>query len=78
MRALKKQFKHIEQSDVMFVVTVPAIWNDAAKQFMREAAVAVRRIIIAVTSRPLIYVKDKYYSNNLIEKWHFFRRQTLK
>jgi hypothetical protein len=24
--------------DVRWVLTVPAIWNDAAKQFMREAA----------------------------------------
>jgi molecular chaperone DnaK (HSP70) len=25
-------------SDIHWVLTVPAIWNDAAKQFMREAA----------------------------------------
>jgi hypothetical protein len=24
--------------DIFFVVTVPAIWSDAAKQFMREAS----------------------------------------
>lgn len=28
-------------SDVHWVLTVPAIWNDAAKQFMREAALMV-------------------------------------
>lgn len=28
----------IENSDIHWVLTVPAIWNDAAKQFMREAA----------------------------------------
>jgi len=42
MTALKNQVTDIEQTDVMFVITVPAIWSDAAKQFMREAAVAVR------------------------------------
>ncbi|XP_060572365.1 heat shock 70 kDa protein 12B-like, partial [Ruditapes philippinarum] len=34
--------KHIDESffasDIHWVLTVPAIWNDAAKQFMREAA----------------------------------------
>ncbi|XP_052761148.1 heat shock 70 kDa protein 12A-like isoform X2 [Mya arenaria] len=29
----------IIESDVMWVLTVPAIWRDSAKQFMREAAV---------------------------------------
>jgi len=42
MDALKKQDPTIEQSDIMFVLTVPAIWSEAAKQFMREAAIAVR------------------------------------
>ena len=28
----------ITKSDVHWVLTVPAIWSDAAKQFMREAA----------------------------------------
>ena len=41
MDLLKQQVTDIEQSDIMFVLTVPAIWNDAAKQFMREAAIAV-------------------------------------
>ena len=31
----------LNEQDVLWVLTVPAIWNDAAKQFMREAA-AVR------------------------------------
>ena len=41
MNALKKQVSDIQQSDVLFVITVPAIWSDASKQFMREAAIAV-------------------------------------
>ncbi|KAL5012116.1 hypothetical protein ScPMuIL_010667 [Solemya velum] len=35
---LKKQGTGINESDIHWVVTVPAIWNDAAKQFMREAS----------------------------------------
>lgn len=28
----------IKESDLHYVLTVPAIWEDSAKQFMREAA----------------------------------------
>ena len=41
MDALKMQGSVIKEPDVMFVITVPAIWNDASKQFMREAAIKV-------------------------------------
>ncbi|KAK3594913.1 hypothetical protein CHS0354_020570 [Potamilus streckersoni] len=30
---------HLREDEITWVLTVPAIWNDAAKQFMREAAV---------------------------------------
>ena len=29
---------NISNNDIHWVITVPAIWNEAAKQFMREAA----------------------------------------
>ena len=32
----------IRSSDIHWVLTVPAIWNDAVKQFMREAATEVK------------------------------------
>ncbi|XP_035678978.1 heat shock 70 kDa protein 12A-like [Branchiostoma floridae] len=32
------QTTHIGDEDIRWVITVPAIWNDAAKQFMRETA----------------------------------------
>lgn len=34
----KKQLTNIEQSDIMWVLTVPAIWTDSSKQFIGEAA----------------------------------------
>jgi molecular chaperone DnaK (HSP70) len=37
----RDQVTSITESDVQLVLTVPAIWNDAAKQFLREAAVEV-------------------------------------
>ncbi|XP_033742406.1 heat shock 70 kDa protein 12A-like [Pecten maximus] len=35
----KKQGTDIEMSDIRWILTVPAIWNDRAKQFMRECTV---------------------------------------
>lgn len=32
---------HLKQDEVFFVLTVPAIWDDRAKLFMKEAAVEV-------------------------------------
>ena len=32
----------LNDTDVYWVLTVPAIWNDSAKQFMRESANQVR------------------------------------
>ena len=34
----KRQLTDIEDSDITWVLTVPAIWTDPSKQFMREAA----------------------------------------
>ena len=64
MDALKKQVSDIKQADVMFVITVPAIWNDASKQFMREAAIAVSYSDLAIFNLIL-----------LIERraWHYHR-----
>ncbi|XP_033742793.1 heat shock 70 kDa protein 12A-like [Pecten maximus] len=36
--AIKKQFGNIMDGDIKYVLTVPAIWDDNSKQFMREAA----------------------------------------
>ncbi|XP_069130594.1 heat shock 70 kDa protein 12B-like [Argopecten irradians] len=39
METCRNQVHNIEDSDILWVLTVPAIWSDASKQFMREAAV---------------------------------------
>ena len=41
METLQQREPNLEETDIHWVLTVPAIWNDAAKQFMREAAVQV-------------------------------------
>ena len=35
---LEKRGTGIENKDIHWVLTVPAIWSDSAKQFMRESA----------------------------------------
>ena len=44
MEALSKRKTLFTVEDIHWVLTVPAIWSDAAKQFMREAATEVRSI----------------------------------
>lgn len=39
--SLEEKFTDIQKDDIHYVLTVPAIWDDNAKQFMREAAVKV-------------------------------------
>lgn len=38
---LDKQGTGMDKSEIQWVLTVPAIWTDAAKQFMRKSAVKV-------------------------------------
>ena len=38
VHTLSNRASGVTQDDVHWVLTVPAIWNDNAKQFMREAA----------------------------------------
>ena len=39
-----------EESDILWVLTVPAIWSDSAKQFMRKAA----EMVCSLYSRYLV------------------------
>ena len=41
LEALAKKATTMTLEDIHWVLTVPAIWSDAAKQFMREAAIQV-------------------------------------
>ncbi|XP_052795593.1 heat shock 70 kDa protein 12A-like [Mya arenaria] len=38
METLHLRIPDISESDILYVITVPAIWSDGAKQFMKEAA----------------------------------------
>ncbi|WAR02826.1 HS12B-like protein [Mya arenaria] len=39
LSALNRQVLAVKETDIQYVITVPAIWSDSAKQFMREAAI---------------------------------------
>jgi hypothetical protein len=41
VRVLCNRINGFREDDISWVLTVPAIWSDAAKQFMKEAAVKV-------------------------------------
>ena len=45
MKGLRKNFDNPGRK-VQWIITVPAIWSPAAKQFMRKAATGVRNIRI--------------------------------
>ena len=38
----KQGIKNLTVHEIIWVITVPVIWSNKAKQFMREAAVKVR------------------------------------
>lgn len=41
LKGLSDRIKGIDENDLFYVLTVPAVWEDSAKQFMREAATKV-------------------------------------
>lgn len=81
---LQNQGIDVKSDEIKWVLTVPAIWSDSAKQFMREAAIAVRSqpsltlqikiecIYEIVYVRPI--VNGNFIENecNLISKNDFF------
>ncbi|XP_069129998.1 heat shock 70 kDa protein 12A-like [Argopecten irradians] len=59
---------NLEESDILWVLTVPAIWSDDAKQFMREAAkkagIQRERLLIVLESE----VASIYEKQNALQK----------
>ncbi|KAL3832241.1 hypothetical protein ACJMK2_023901 [Sinanodonta woodiana] len=39
LRRVRNRLKDVEDSDFLWVITVPAIWEDGAREFMRKAAI---------------------------------------
>lgn len=51
----------VVSEDIRWVITVPAIWRQNAKQFMREAAYLVRIIIIIIIIFIMILIKTIFF-----------------
>ena len=47
----------IEPMDIRWVLTVPAIWSEAAKQFMRKSANLVNTILCKINKNRNVYHK---------------------
>jgi hypothetical protein len=54
-----EQGMEIEPKDIRWVLTVPAIWPDAAKQFMGKSANLVNTILYKINKN--IYLYHKMY-----------------
>ena len=46
----------VEPKDIRWILTVPAIWSDAAKQFMRKSANLVITVYTKIILRQLMYI----------------------
>lgn len=53
---LDKQGTGMDNSEIQWVLTVPAIWTDAAKQIMRKSAVKVSILYLVVRERKNNYI----------------------
>ena len=48
MKLIDKSHAGFRESDIRWVITVPAIWKDSAKKFMRQAAEQVSLVVLLV------------------------------
>ena len=55
----------IDNDDVRWIITVPAIWNEQAKKFMRLAAYEVATHLCRVYTRTLVARKHVSRTSNL-------------
>lgn len=55
LKTLLENVNFVEMKDIHWVLTVPAIWSDQAKQFMRQAANQVN-----LNTHSVLYVLDMH------------------
>ena len=59
-----------EASEVRLVLTVPAIWSDEAKAFMREAAQRVSLVFFILLYIFFYFVPTQTYNSRLYHPYH--------
>ena len=68
-RRLQDAVMNLQESDLHWVLTVPAIWEDGAKQFMRVAAIevyktnCVHEICVYVDTGALVLIISLFVQN---------------
>jgi len=77
MSSIENSFPDIKQRDVMFVITVPAIWSNASKQFMREAAVKVCIYRVCLFNWVLFLVRMLIINGHRFETFMIWARVSL-
>jgi len=60
LSTLQNRATDIYDDDINYVITVPAIWDERAKQFMRKAAIGVRHTTIHGLNQ-VFYIKIVYF-----------------
>lgn len=71
LKTLTERGSILEEKDIKFVLTVPAIWSDRSKKFMRDAADKVWILKLSV-SLIIFFNQLIYQSINLPFKYHLF------
>lgn len=68
VQKVNQQLVDVHDDDICWVLTVPAIWNEAAKQFMREAAkmVGLKYVIVPLETTFAIHVYTQYNFKKII------------
>ncbi|KAK3102458.1 hypothetical protein FSP39_011510 [Pinctada imbricata] len=71
---------NIGETDIRWVLTVPAIWNDSAKQFMREAAemagLPKENLFLALEPEAASLFCKLIPTLTMVERKHIFKRGT--
>lgn len=62
---LEKKGTTMTVKDVRWVLTVPAIWTDAAKQFMRKSA---EKVLVCVTERVFSFNYHFHFARQYISR----------
>ena len=60
LNTIDKKGLGVKEENIKWVLTVPAIWSDPAKQFMAEAAVMVKWNYVTITQSIVTLLRSKY------------------
>jgi hypothetical protein len=77
LKRLEKEKPLFKESDIKYILTVPAIWKENAKQFMREAAVEVIDLICNFKIKLFFFILKKLHDLLVISRQTFSKGKTI-